>query len=1418
MTGTGKSFIGALLAKILHDKTKESILVMCFTNHALDQFLEDLMDIGISAESMVRLGSKFTTHTEPISLSKQYKSSNFKRSQESWNMINKSKNETESSWHDLSASADAFRDTTMTAKDFLEYLEFSEEPQFYQALMISGQEETDSEGMKKVDRLHKVGPSYLWDRWVRGKHAGRLRDRVSSADQPVWQMEASARTACVARWQQDILKEQLIGLQDHVEKINSHQRDISAIFGEKTTEILKHKRIIGCTTTAAAMYANDLQKAAPGIILVEEAGEILESHVLAALAPSTKQVILIGDHLQLRPKINNYSLTVEKGDGYNLNMSMFERLVHSGYPHTTLLEQHRMSPEISSLVRQLTYPELMDSLRTKKRSPLRGFEKRVIFVDHQEPEENASEIADRRDQGATSSKRNLFEVEMVLKCVRYLGQQGYGTDRIVVLTPYVGQLLQLRNRLSEENDPILNDLDSFDLVQAGLLPAASAKQARRPIRLSTIDNYQGEESDIVIGSLTRSNSLYEIGFMSAPQRLNVLLSRARDALILIGNVSTYKGCRKGKETWNKFFDQLQTGGNIFNGFPVKCERHPDRKTIISEPQGFEQECPDGGCLKPCGAKLNCNLHYCPQKCHQLQDHSKVACRQILKESCSRGHQMSWECYRKRPATCRKCDEDQKIREKKQKRDHDLEVRRDLRQKQYAQKLADLDDEIDSKRRLLKEQIEQETRQAVIAQRHRELADLQQSIERLRLSGSPNSTIETNTAKHPTNPPAEHSPASSTPSSNQSPSHEQHKATNDQQEARAHDHRSVEPPHSKALDDWNFQKQFENSRNDALDSLMNMTGLEEIKQQFLAIKVKIDTATRQNTDLKQERFGAALLGNPGTGKTTIARLYGSFLASVGALPGTSFVESSGSSLAHDGIAGCKKKIEQVLEGGGGAMFIDEAYQLVSANNFGGSQVLDYLLTEMENLTGKVVFILAGYNKQMEAFFAHNPGIPSRIPIQFQFEDYDNIQLLDILCKLIETRYKKRMKVEGGLRGLYMRIICRRLGSGRGREGFGNARAAQNCFAKITDRQAKRISKERRAKRTPDDNLFIKEDLIGPNPAEELRNNQSWKQLQKLTGLKSVKDSVEALFNQIEFNYQRELEEKPPIACSLNRVLLGSPGTGKTTVAKLYGRILADLGLLSNGKVVVKNPADFIGSVIGESEKNTKAILANTVGKVLVIDEAYMLSSGDSSSVDSYKTAVVDTMVAEVQSTAVEDRCVLLVGYKDQMEKMFQNVNPGLSRRFPLGSAFVFEDFSDDELKQILHLKLKEQGFKVTNEAKIAAIDVLRRARNRPHFGNAGEVDILLDRAKTSHLSKKTRTPDTLEAHDFDADFDRAKSAPTNCRKLFEGVLGCDKVISQLEGYQRTVATMKSLDIDPAEQIPFNFLFRGPPGRSALSFYR
>ena len=431
---------------------------------------------------MVRIGGKSTPRTKPLGLYEQL--TTFKQDKASWTRIEELRTDANQLADRLQKAFDNYRSTIIQKSDIMEYLEFlSEGPPFYEAFTVPQAQD----GMTHVGKRGKsVNTFYLLDRWSNGHDAGIFSHRVLGSSHSVWKMVPAARYTAITQWREEMLKEQVSEMYRIADTYNDSQGKLDAMFNRKNGHILNQKRIIGCTTTAAAKYSHDLQAASRDVLLVEEAGEILESHILTALGPKTQQLVLIGDHKQLRPKVNNHLLSVEKGEGYDLNRSLFERLILKGYPHHTLLKQYRMRPEISALVRSLTYPDLVDAPKTLGRPDLRGFQDNLIFVNHTRPEDESREIVSEKDMTSLSSKRNLFEAEMVLKCVRYLAQQGYGTEKLVVLTPYLGQLQLLRTVLSKENDPILNDLDSFDLVRAGLMPAASAKLSKRPIKLSTI--------------------------------------------------------------------------------------------------------------------------------------------------------------------------------------------------------------------------------------------------------------------------------------------------------------------------------------------------------------------------------------------------------------------------------------------------------------------------------------------------------------------------------------------------------------------------------------------------------------------------------------------------------------------------------------------------------------------------------------------------------------------------------------------------------------------------------------------------------------------------------------------------------------------------------------------------------------------
>ena len=816
---------------------------MSYTNHALDQFLEDLMDIGISSDAIVRLGSKSTARTEPLNIHKQ--TSYIKRSQASFAVSDALKDEATAIEKDLNSAVASFRDFGFSNREILEYLEFSDEDaRFYDALLTP----TENDGMTRVGGKGKaVGPYYLVGRWSGGLDPGVFSSTIAPEHAEIWGMNRASRQARIDHWTQELIQEKIVGIQSLVQRMNSCQSRLNEIWNQGHATILKEKRIIGCTTTAAAKYTHELQNAKPGIVIVEEAGEILESHVLTALTSETKQLVLIGDHQQLRPKVNNYALTIEKGDGYNLNQSLFERLVRDGRQPNILQKQHRMCPEISCLVRRLTYPDLQDAPKTMGRPNVRGLRDRVVFFNHDHMESELSDVPDRRDEGSKSSKQNPFEVEMAVKCVKYLAQQGYGTDKQVVLTPYLAQLHLLRNRLSRENDPVLNDIDSFDLVRAGLVSPASAQVSKRKIRISTIDNYQGEESDIVIISLTRGNTAADIGFMKAPERLNVLLSRARDALILIGNAHTFMSNRKGKEVWVPFLDHLKELGHIYDGIPVKCEQHPDKQMLLQNPEDFESQCPDGGCSEPCGAQLSCNVHVCPQRCHQLVDHSKVQCKVIIQSTCPRNHRLSNKCFQASTTRCRACEAEDRRSEERRQRNHDLDVQRAANQKQYARELAELQDEIAHHRRIQKDQSEETERKKTLQQHRKDLENVKKAARKASKTATTAENQETEITA--TSLVINHDPHSP----RDVPDNPQEETNEDQVHSM-----------SDAQADWEHQKEYEGAQNDALDDLMKMIGLEDVKEQFLTIKAKVDTSVRQNIDMKNERFGVSLLGNPGTG--------------------------------------------------------------------------------------------------------------------------------------------------------------------------------------------------------------------------------------------------------------------------------------------------------------------------------------------------------------------------------------------------------------------------------------------------------------------------------------------------------------------------------------------------------------------------
>jgi len=262
----------------------------------------------------------------------------------------------------------------------------------------------------------------------------------------------------------------------------------------------------------------------------------------------------------------------------------------------------------------------------------------------------------------------------------------------------------------------------------------------------------------------------------------------------------------------------------------------------------------------------------------------------------------------------------------------------------------------------------------------------------------------------------------------------------------------------------------------------------------------------------------------------------------------------------------------------------------------------------------------------------------------------------------------------------------------------------------------------------------------------------------------------------------------------------------------------MGLLSKGEVLIKNPSDFRGNFLGDSEKNTRDILHAAEGNVLVIDEAYALTTSNtlSGSVDLYGTSVINTLVEQIQARPGDDRAVIMLGYRKEMEEMFKNANPGLARRFQLEQAYEFPDYDDVALLKILRKKAKESQLIIPVPVAKLAVRSLARARAKPNFGNAGAVDSLLCQAKERMQERGDGTSNTLSIVDFSLEDNSLDEEALN--NLFTDMIGMDSITDKLSELKRVVQFSKARGEQPTESVSFNYLFLGNPGTGKTTIAR
>ena len=360
-------------------------------------------------------------------------------------------------------------------------------------------------------------------------------------------------------------------------------------------EVLREACVIGMTTTCAAKYRSILKEIRPRIVIVEEAAEVLEAHIIASLTSGCQHLILIGDHQQLRPTPAVYDLAKR----YKLDVSLFERMVNVGIQCETLNVQHRMRPEISALMKHI-YDDLENHESVEKYEDIKGMKKNMFFINHNYMEDSCNK---------SHSHVNEHEAKFLVALCRHLMQQGYKADQITLLTTYTGQMYAIRDCLQEE-----------DAIKEPLKPENDS--SFRGVRVTTVDNFQGEENDIILLSLVRSNKDEKVGFIKIVNRACVALSRARKGFYCIGNFGLLS---KHSDIWKKIVTDLKASSSIGNVLPVVCQIHNDEISVKTA-EDFNTKVPMGGCQRPCTVRLKCG-HACPLACHPSdRDHVEFRCQ------------------------------------------------------------------------------------------------------------------------------------------------------------------------------------------------------------------------------------------------------------------------------------------------------------------------------------------------------------------------------------------------------------------------------------------------------------------------------------------------------------------------------------------------------------------------------------------------------------------------------------------------------------------------------------------------------------------------------------------------------------------------------------------------------------------------
>ena len=490
----------------------------------------------------------------------------------------------------------------------------------------------------------------------------------------------------------------------------------------------------------------------------------------------------------------------------------------------------------------------------------------------------------------------------------------------------------------------------------------------------------------------------------------------------------------------------------------------------------------------------------------------------------------------------------------------------------------------------------------------------------------------------------------------------------------------------------FEDPAQHQEKTALQQLKEMIGLTDVKRRIenFYSYLKFQKARKEyGLQTKDEpSLNMILLGNPGTGKTTIARLLAKIYHELDVLPSEEVIETNRSQLVGSFVGQTEENVRMIVEKAlGGVLFIDEAYSLKRSGQSGndyGQTAIDTLVSLMtsKEYGGKFSVILAGYPEEMRQFLDANTGLRSRFPQSniIELPDYSLEELLEIGRKiarsndfLLTTRAKKSLA--------YL------IEQEQVDQTFGNARAVHNLIMQA-------IFQKGYQKQSAQPEIFfytvLDESDFKKTFTDEQHSLSPMEKLNTLIGLKEVKNAVQTYISFVKMQTLRREHNYPSVPIQLHSVFTGNPGTGKTTVAKIYAELLKECGMLKRGHLVVVGRADLISGYVGQSALKTKKKIQEALGGVLFIDEAYSLFRGNN---QDYGKEVVDTIVDEMTKHG-ENLVIILAGYPNEMEQLLES-NPGLKSRFK--KFFHFEDYSAEELIAIMKLFAKSYAYELDKDA-------------------------------------------------------------------------------------------------------------------------